>query len=109
MGKLFSEVFERDRHRCVYCGRDLLVDFETFMMTEEDHLLPRSKGGLDELDNVVTSCAVCNGLKANYVPEFQPDATNREKYIADIRAYVMERRAAKMAEFTTWTHPKTNS
>jgi len=106
MGKLFSDVFERDNRRCVYCGRDLLVDFETFMMAEEDHLVPISKGGQYELDNVVTSCAVCNRLKGSYMPEFELTTANRDRYVGEIRAHIMSRRADKMAEFTTWTHPK---
>ena len=45
MSKHFSKVFENSNFRCVYCGRDMLVDFETFMTVEEDHLVPKSKGG----------------------------------------------------------------
>ena len=41
MSKYFNEIFERDNHRCVYCGRDLLADFESFLMAEEDHLVPQ--------------------------------------------------------------------
>lgn len=53
-------VFARDRHRCQYCGseRHLTVD----------HVVPRSKGGLDTWDNVVTSCAPCNRKKADRPP-----------------------------------------
>ena len=50
-------VFARDKHRCQYCGsaRHLTVD----------HVVPRSKGGLDTWDNLVTSCAPCNRKKAD--------------------------------------------
>lgn len=53
-------VFARDRHRCQYCGseRHLTVD----------HVIPRSKGGRDTWDNVVTSCAPCNRKKADRPP-----------------------------------------
>jgi 5-methylcytosine-specific restriction endonuclease McrA len=53
-------VFARDRHRCQYCGsaRHLTVD----------HVVPRSKGGRDTWDNVVTSCAPCNRKKADRPP-----------------------------------------
>jgi 5-methylcytosine-specific restriction endonuclease McrA len=43
MTKFFKSVFDRDNHRCVYCGMDLLVSFDVFMQTEEDHLIPISK------------------------------------------------------------------
>jgi 5-methylcytosine-specific restriction endonuclease McrA len=50
-------VFARDRHRCQYCGstRHLTVD----------HVVPRSKGGPDTWDNLVTSCAPCNRKKGD--------------------------------------------
>ena len=45
-------VFLRDRFTCQYCGvrKDL-----TF-----DHLLPKSKGGMTDWENVVTACSTCN-------------------------------------------------
>ena len=48
-------VFLRDKFMCQYCGdkRDL-----TF-----DHLLPKSKGGLTNWENVVTACSTCNVKK----------------------------------------------
>ena len=48
-------VFLRDKFTCQYCGdkRDL-----TF-----DHLLPKSKGGLTDWENVVTACSTCNVKK----------------------------------------------
>jgi len=50
-------VFARDSHRCQYCGseRHLTVD----------HVVPRSKGGADTWDNLVTSCAPCNRKKGD--------------------------------------------
>jgi 5-methylcytosine-specific restriction endonuclease McrA len=50
-------VFARDRHRCQYCGsaRHLTVD----------HVVPRSRGGADTWDNLVTSCAPCNRKKGD--------------------------------------------
>ena len=53
-------VFARDRHRCQYCGSDRHLTV--------DHVVPRSKGGLDTWDNVVTSCAPCNRKKADRPP-----------------------------------------
>ncbi len=53
-------MFARDRHRCQYCGseRHLTVD----------HVVPRSKGGTDTWDNLVTSCAPCNRKKGDSAP-----------------------------------------
>ena len=48
-------VFLRDKFACQYCGdrKDL-----TF-----DHLLPKSRGGLTDWNNVVTACSSCNVRK----------------------------------------------
>lgn len=54
-----ENVFKRDNYRCVYCGetrRTLLT---------LDHVYPRSKGGPDSWENLVTACKGCNGEKGN--------------------------------------------
>ena len=48
-------VFLRDRFSCQYCGSKQELTF--------DHLLPRSKGGKTNWDNVVTACSTCNVKK----------------------------------------------
>ena len=50
-------VFLRDRFTCQYCGEHEELTF--------DHVVPRSKGGGDSWDNVVTSCAPCNLRKGD--------------------------------------------
>jgi len=105
MSKTFSKVFERDNHRCVYCGKDMLSDLDTFMSVEEDHLLPKSAGG-DATDpaNIVTSCNVCNRLKGNFKPEsIQP--SDRGEYLAAVRAKISSRREQKLKEFLSWAIP----
>jgi 5-methylcytosine-specific restriction endonuclease McrA len=54
----------RDGHQCQYCGkkpplRDLNID----------HILPRSRGGEDTWENLVTACRVCNLRKGWRTPE----------------------------------------
>lgn len=34
-----------------------------------DHIIPRSKGGPDTLDNSQTMCRICNGAKSDQMPE----------------------------------------
>lgn len=34
MPSLFSTIFEYDRGHCVYCGRNLLTDFDSFYMAQ---------------------------------------------------------------------------
>ena len=101
----FAKVFERDNRRCVYCGRDLMIDFDTFMITEEDHLIPLSKNGPDSDENIVTACSVCNRLKGNYMPDTEFSAEKKDQYIAKIREYIMDRKTIKMKDYYSWTHP----
>ena len=48
-------VFLRDKFSCQYCGSKNELTF--------DHLLPRSKGGKTDWNNVVTACSECNVKK----------------------------------------------
>ncbi len=47
-------VFARDGSRCQYCGR---------AAENLDHVVPRSRGGAHEWENVVASCRPCNARK----------------------------------------------
>src|SRR5918999_1863961 len=51
-------VFARDRWTCQYCGQ------ERGKLTV-DHVIPRSKGGAQSWDNIVTCCAPCNRRKGD--------------------------------------------
>ena len=104
MSKHFSKLFARDNCRCVYCGRDLLVDFESFMLSQEDHLVPTARLGPDDLENRVVACYVCNKLKGVFVPNIPLTPSNRTMYINAIRDYIMARRSHYMSEFASWTH-----
>lgn len=35
------------------------------VLMTKDHIIPRSKGGTDDLENLQPMCAVCNALKGN--------------------------------------------
>lgn len=49
-------VLTKNDGRCVYCGDPA----DTI-----DHVIPRSKGGTDDLDNLVPACRDCNSRKGN--------------------------------------------
>jgi len=51
------QVLARDGARCRYCS---LEDDLTI-----DHVVPRTKGGLDLLENLVVACRRCNSEKSN--------------------------------------------
>ena len=54
-------VFLRDKFSCQYCGSKNELTF--------DHLLPRSKGGKTNWENVVTACSSCNVQKGGRLLE----------------------------------------
>jgi len=64
-------VFKRDNYTCVYCGRK-----PPEVKLEVDHVLPKSKGGSDDIDNLATSCFDCNHGKRDKLifgtPQKQP-------------------------------------
>lgn len=56
-----QNIFKRDNHRCQYCGT-----------TEEltlDHVVPKSRGGKTNWDNLATACKRCNSRKGDDTPE----------------------------------------
>ena len=55
-----KNIFYRDNFSCQYCDKkvDLTID----------HVLPRSRGGKDTWDNMVTACLRCNVLKGSKTP-----------------------------------------
>lgn len=54
------QVFKRDEFTCTYCGRK-----SPEVELEADHKIPRSKGGTDDPENLVTSCTDCNRGKGS--------------------------------------------
>ncbi|MBA3431469.1 MAG: HNH endonuclease [Actinobacteria bacterium] len=52
-------VFVRDDFKCQYCGRPA---------ENVDHVIPKSKGGTHNWDNVVAACRSCNARKENRAP-----------------------------------------
>ncbi len=57
------QVFKRDNWRCVSCGVKA-VESDTVIL-HVDHILPRLKGGRDEIHNYQTLCYKCNIGKSN--------------------------------------------
>ena len=59
-----TALFARDRHLCLYCGDQ----FSRGALTR-DHVLPISRQGKDEWENVVSACLACNLKKSNRTPQ----------------------------------------
>jgi 5-methylcytosine-specific restriction endonuclease McrA len=57
-----KNILHRDSHSCQYCaytGDDLTLD----------HVIPRSRGGADSWENLVSACVQCNVKKGSRTPK----------------------------------------
>ncbi len=57
-----KNILLRDNNCCQYCGY-------TGDKLSIDHVIPRSRGGRDQWENVTTACLSCNVMKSNRTPE----------------------------------------
>ena len=53
--KMRFEVFKRDGFACAYCGKT-----PPAVTLEVDHIDPKSNGGKDDINNLITACFDCN-------------------------------------------------
>lgn len=98
--KIRFEVFKRDEFRCGYCGST-----PPQVVLEVDHIDPKSKGGKDDINNLLTACFPCNRGKRNIllskIPAKLKDnleaLKEKEEQIKEYRKFVqaIERRVKK--------------
>jgi 5-methylcytosine-specific restriction endonuclease McrA len=55
-------ILNRDNHACQYCG------YKGDELTL-DHVIPRSRGGVDSWENLITACMRCNVKKGSRTPK----------------------------------------
>jgi 5-methylcytosine-specific restriction endonuclease McrA len=51
-----TSVLKRDHYKCAYCGHKA---------NTVDHIIPKSRGGRHQWENVVAACRPCNAKKAD--------------------------------------------
>lgn len=56
-------IMEHYKYRCAYCGHKFPSSELNF-----DHVVPKSRGGLTNWENIVTSCFPCNSKKDDRTP-----------------------------------------
>ncbi|MEO5360614.1 MAG: HNH endonuclease [Nitrospirota bacterium] len=89
--KIRFEVFKRDGFACAYCGKT-----PPSVTLEVDHIDPKSKGGSNDLNNLITACFDCNRGKRNVPLNKIPAKLNenieilkmQEEQIREYRKYV---------------------
>lgn len=64
-----AEVRERAGGCCEYCRHQEAYSSDSFAI---DHVLPKSRGGSDESDNLSLACIGCNGRKYNKTDGIDP-------------------------------------
>jgi len=52
-----KNILRRDNHRCQFCGVSSNLTI--------DHIIPKSRGGEDSWENLITACIKCNNKKGN--------------------------------------------
>jgi 5-methylcytosine-specific restriction endonuclease McrA len=64
-----QSVRERARYLCEYCHSLELLSANRFTI---DHIVPRSLGGLDDIENLALACRRCNERRYNFVAGIDP-------------------------------------
>lgn len=82
--RLRFDVFKRDGFVCQYCGAH-----PPEALLHVDHIHPVSEGGLNEVDNLITSCDRCNlGKGANLLSSTPKSIDQRAEEMAEREAQV---------------------
>lgn len=55
-------MLNKSKSKCAICGKPLTV----YTMTAE-HVIPLSKGGINDMSNMIALCQTCNGEKDNFI------------------------------------------
>lgn len=70
-----GRIFARDGGRCFWCGLELFLitkgmdvsGIPKSVRATLDHVQPRSRGGSNRSNNLVTCCPACNNKRENYL------------------------------------------
>lgn len=69
-------IYKRDNYECIYCG--------SVKQLTLDHVIPKSRGGKNTWDNLVTCCFTCNLKKGNKTPDEAKMVMRTKPYIPNI-------------------------
>ena len=71
--KQFKAIIARDPF-CHYCGEELVTTGSPYqdLYATVDHIIPKSRGGSDEPDNLVPACRRCNITMNDKRPKREP-------------------------------------
>lgn len=95
--RTFSRVVARDREvwagKCIHCKGHLYVglDGKPVSRATVEHILPKTHGGTDDLENVALACARCNHQKGCRLDNRARDDPELLSMIARLRERRRER------------------
>lgn len=69
-------IFARNNYTCQYCGKEETIDTNFNV----DHIIPVSKGGGDDLNNLQCACDMCNRAKLHMSAEEYKNWIDDMKY-----------------------------
>jgi 5-methylcytosine-specific restriction endonuclease McrA len=64
----YKTLWDEQGGLCYFCDRPMRYRPSGYTHGKDgtlDHLIPRSKGGSNKMENLVLACCVCNNLKSN--------------------------------------------
>lgn len=71
-----TRIYKRDGFECIYCGSKKNLTL--------DHVIPKSRGGANTWENLVTSCFKCNLKKADRTPQEARMKMRHEPFVPSI-------------------------
>lgn len=77
--KLRFEVFKRDSFKCQYCGKS-----SPDVTLHVDHIHPVSKGGDNDILNLITSCQSCNAGKSDRTLDDNTSIQKQRKQLEEL-------------------------
>jgi hypothetical protein len=74
------EIFKRDSFTCQYCGKSA-----PDVILQVDHIMPVSKGGENEITNLITACYLCNQGKRDILLDDDAVIAKRKKQLDELQ------------------------
>lgn len=84
--------------KCAYCDKDLMASVDNHREWQIDHIVPTSKHGKDERDNLALSCRTCNTIKHSWNPLSKcdrPGHPTKQQLIQIARTYISGNRESE--------------
>lgn len=95
----YRKIYHKDNYRCVYCGKNMLNELDSWLSIEIDHIIPQGAGGTNDSSNLVTSCHICNKYKSDHLSKkYNGDmlalknSIKRNEILNEIRNHILNKR-----------------